>query len=144
MIEPLTDEGLEELKEWASSVNNHTGPKGNAMKTIDSLIATIDALKESKQAILNMLGRMTADYDELEEENEKLKEERDKFKEWWDVADLENANLKEENKKLKGDLKIRVLSQSENATRISIEAFKEEIVELKDKIDNLKAEGYFE
>jgi hypothetical protein len=80
----------------------------------------------------------------LKEENEKLKKDRDKFKEWWDVADLENANLKEENKKLKGDLKIRVLSQSENATRISIEAFKEEIVELKDKIDNLKAEGYFE
>jgi len=80
----------------------------------------------------------------LKEENEKLKEDRDKFKEWWDVADLENANLKEENKKLKGEIEIRVLSQSENATRISIEAFKEEIVELKDKIDLLKAEGYFE
>jgi regulator of replication initiation timing len=70
-----------------------------------------------------MLGRMTADYDELEEENEKLKEE---------------------NKKLKGEIEIRVLSQSENATRIIIKSFKEEIVELKDKIDNLKAEGYFE
>jgi regulator of replication initiation timing len=114
MIEPLTDDELDMMRGLESPIT---------LENKNQLIATIDALKESKQAILNMLGRMTADYDELEEENEKLKEE---------------------NKKLKGEIEIRVLSQSENATRIIIKSFKEEIVELKDKIDNLKAEGYFE
>jgi hypothetical protein len=114
MIEPLTDIELDMMRGLESPIT---------LDNKNQLIATIDVVKEERNSLARKLNQHISRREFLlEEENEKLE------------ADLiTEANVLN-----------NIIDGERKTTCIIIEAFKAEIIELKDKIDNLKAEGYFE